>query len=357
MELDAYITPDKSGKKVLRWESIANLDDSSFWREVYSADDLEFDLYGIDIFSHDGLIWLCTISLYRRLMRLRTYLTLPNAPAQIEYLRHLGLDQLKTTAGFNITNEYLLEADKHPHRLKPPSFPRVTSTNEQQAIQFVSERFWLYFDGTEGSALKDELARQLSVRRGTGNEPRKSREYYEDLDAYVFWLREMVKNIILHAGERGNGYGFIAHSPMPRTLRKLRFACGDAGPGLQATLQKQYPLKFDDTAHAVAYALLLRGLKEYIPDGTEGFFPALQYVVKMMGSIHIRTSDVLCSLYLDTPETRDKVARILARVSDSANDITPELSDALVRAMRKQLRVRRMPEIIGFHIAVDLFVS
>lgn len=339
-----YVRPDRSGSRVLRWETIALLRDTAFWSTLETQGDTELDLSGIDIFSHDGLIWLCAIALQRRNTDRRTYITLPMDERQLKYICKLGFPELDAAAGFIFTNEYLIADSRRDYSVAKgsSSFERICA---------VSTSFWHSFGSSEGLSLEESVARQLARIRGRGAVLSKDSEYYEGIQPYVKILRELVQNIVLHGGARGNGFGFVAYTPLPSRLRKLRFTCADAGPGLRHTLYHQHDIRANDDRHAVACALLLRGLGAYAPDGTAGLFSALGFIAKQKGSISIRSGESCTTLNLSNENTAthfQRITDVLLRRTSLQRDNTA------LNAFSQLLTTVTLPHVPGVHIMIDM---
>jgi hypothetical protein len=325
--------PDSAGRIKLRWESFAYLPPETMEALYTSKEPLEVPLNECDIIGHDGLLWLLSISRWRKATGTGpTYIQLPRDPKAVSLISDLNFPIRLIDSGAQIVNQSVLWASNYggeaqsgaPRRRPRPLSPRY--------IQLINSSNWSnVFDAVDTYFVKDvsELLHQSPHDQLISEEALPFRKA----------IGELIINVARHGGSsEGGGIGYVCYRPWARRYPLLRFCCNDLGPGFATTLARHSDLRPASETEAVFQALLYRHSRP--EEGVLGLYRALPFIHSLRGRLHIRSVDA--SVTLDLSE-----ASASAKFEAGYEHPTQEW----VRSISK---TRTAGKVRGCHIALDL---
>ena len=325
-----YIKPNNAGRKIFNWSTLALLKDKVLWDDLLRKNNLVINLENIDIFGHDGIIWIGFISLYRKYFKnLYTQIILPNNEKHIAFIKYIGFDELKDRLGIYFINEYLLDLTEKEYKSRDdePFSPR--------RIQLLGE------DGLFKS-LHYVTKYVSNYLVNTFNVPETGEEFYKCVQPFTETIREFILNISMHSGYEGKkGIGLFSYTPPPSRYSILRFCCNDIGKGFKYTLRyKNHMRGIKNDRQAIIEALLYRFFN--IEEGIEGLYPTLKYIRERSGKIGIRTGSIFSKLDLST----EHYQRIFDKHYNTPSKIW----------LNELIQFYEYPKIPGSHVFVDLML-
>ena len=289
-ELSKYVKSVR-GKRILGWDSFSDLRDNNFWDAIKNSGAIEISLENIDIYSHDGVIWLTFIFLYRSRRNLHTYVLLPEDERKINYLKYIGFHELQEVLKFSFLNEYLL------HMYSPRYKAKSDYMKSTRKLQLVNGNNWSKIAHTTIHDIREYLIENLGF---SATDDRA----YELVYPFITTMQELLHNIALHGGSRGgSGVGFISFTPLPKKLRMVRYCFSDVGNGFLATLRDKHSITCKSDAEAIFKALLFRYTTP--ADGILGLYPTLNFIRRRKGSIHIRSGNAKVVLNFNSTNNLD----------------------------------------------------
>ena len=103
------VKPDTKDRLKLTWEAFAYLRRPSLDKIYGEHGQLQLDLEGFDILSHDGLLWILSIIRWRTSRSIgSTIVHLPHDKRQLHFLKELRFTDHVLRAGGGFANEYVL---------------------------------------------------------------------------------------------------------------------------------------------------------------------------------------------------------------------------------------------------------
>ena len=328
MRFDVYsiIQVDKKGRRILKWNTFSNLKDKDAWDCLLSAELLELNLKDINIFSHDGIIWLAFILLFRSKNNLQTYVILPEEENHIKFLKYVGFHEFQRRLSYSFLNEYLLHSDALQYEVKDEYKMSI------RKLQFVNGNNWSNIANTTIHDIRTYLIDKLNLSP-IGDQA------YEMVFPFITTMQEILHNIALHGGSRdGCGIGFISFTPLPTEINAVRYCFSDIGNGFRATLRDKHSIECKTDDKAVFKALLFR--YNFPAEGILGLYPTLKFIRRRKGSISIRSGGV--------------VVKINFRLHGTQKSFDGLDDKPTIKWLKSLSTVSKGRQIPGTHILVDL---
>jgi len=317
-KISDYLKPDKKGLKVLKWEFFSNLNNNNIWKKIINEKELKINLNKIDLFNHDGIIWIAFISLYRNIKNFYTEILLPYDMEKVSYLSYIGFEEISEISNTYLSNVHKF-VDLAEDRLKKKSereFKHYQRDNYEYSIQRIQLIDNITCDKITNYA-KDYIE-DILIKRSDFNPT--GQEAFEFFNSFHTSLKEILQNVSDHGFfivnqsnqntngidiyRKGEGIGFTSCTPPRKKSRAVRLCCSDVGSGLFSTLKKKITRdKLTDERDAVIEAYLYRYFNKV--DGIIGLFPILEYVRMRKGKIKIRFGEIYSILDLSKPSFQD----------------------------------------------------
>lgn len=277
--LEKYV--DK--KKILKWETFNSIKDHQIWEDLLKDEEVNINLKNLNMLTHDGLIWIAYICLFRSVNKNHTFITLPYNTKQIAYLKYIAFDSLIETLNISFTNEYELSSCGDSY------LPGKKRNITLRKLQFVNRTNWASITNGTLDYIKEYLIEKYDINP-------LGKDAFEIIPAFTTTLQELLLNIILHGGnEDGNGFGFVAHTPYPIKYRYIRYCFNDIGIGFKNTLLAKHSIKSNNDSIAILNALLYRYYNK--KDSIVGLYPILNFIMLRDGRMGIRSG--LSYFYID----------------------------------------------------------
>lgn len=308
-----------NGIKILKWEFFSNLKSDNLWEKIITEKDLKINLEGLDLFNHDGVIWIVFISLYRKFKKLHTEISLPFDMRKVSYLKYIGLDEICEISNIDLSNGYKFR-DLDEDKLKKKNereFIHYTRDNCEYSIQRI--KLVESIDCENIKHYAEDFIKNILIKRSEYFNPT-GQEAFEYFNSFYSSLKEIIQNISDHGFfvnnqnnqkindidfyRLGEGMGFVACTPPRKKENYLRFCCSDVGPGLFFTLKNKITrFKLKDEKEAIIEACLYRYFNK--DDKIIGLFPVLEYIRSRNGKIKIRYGKIYSILDFSKPLSRE----------------------------------------------------
>lgn len=340
IKISDYIKPYIQ-KKYFSWEVFSELKNYDVWEKIFKHDDLQIDLNNIDVLTHDGMIWIAFISLFRDFNNLYTEIILPHNLDKVDYIRYIGFENVRDITHFSFLNEYLF------NDIIKSKYRQVRDAFSPQRIQLLNKNTADKIIDSTGSYIKHILQKRSDFNP-TGE------EYYEYYIPFYFSLRELILNVVEHGYYANNmknedikrekyegmGIGFASCTQPPKKRKYLRFCCTDIGNNFLNTLKtKVHKYKLNNEKDAIIEAFLYRF--NFPDEQIKGVFPILKYIRIRHGSFKVRYGKI-CSI-LDFSEPK------YCKIFDKGYE------NPTIEWLYSLLKFKEyLPEILGTHILLDL---
>lgn len=273
-----HIKIDNKGRIIFKWDTFSLIKSEELWHDLLTEKDLEINLRDIDILGHDGIMWICFISLYRKnINNLYTGINLPDSNKQISFLKYLNFEYLSNKLDIYYDERKFESADEIYK-------PRNNLPLSLQKIQIVNKDNWYGINNNANNYITKYLIENYNINE-TGE------EFFKYVKPFTGTIQELILNIVLHGGdEEGIGEGLVSYTPSPHKYRIMRFCCNDIGKGFKHTLRYRRNITWIKTdAQAIIEALLYRFYNK--KEGVKGLYPVLEYIRYRSGKIGIRTGN------------------------------------------------------------------
>jgi hypothetical protein len=292
IKLNQFVRKNASGEEVLDWSSFNSHAMDNIWEELLtSTNEIRLLLDGIEFISHESLVWIAFIGLFRSKKLLKTTITIPRMDAgQIDFLRKIKFREIKDLCGFGIEDEYLLEESSKKTK-QESEYPNI------EKIKYINKS---YYDYTVRSNILDDLKKSidgfLNIRQG---------EEQTHLKDFIIILNEIISNIIKHSGEKEfGGEGIISLKPPHPRSQYLTYCFSDIGNGFLSSLNQKHDLACTDEYDAILEGILFRFFNKQ--DQILGLYPTMELIRRKSGRLKIRSSNYYVKFDFSDIETQRK---------------------------------------------------